>query len=158
MLKAKVILFLLFTYGVAFSQGGWDIVYIPIDSIDSTYLLKEIRIDFKSNENDTVYNYHGPIVLLISGRDTINLNIDGEAISFIEEWKIYDDEALLREQYLISTHPDDQQKYIEIKEMELKQIKADYIFVTAKIHEGNREKSTKIKIQKDLIKGILIKG
>ncbi len=38
----------------SFAQGGWDLAYIPINSIDNNMVGKEVRLDFRSSSSDTI--------------------------------------------------------------------------------------------------------
>lgn len=101
----KRLIALVFCLGVTylgFTQGVWDIGYVPVDSVNNIWVGKEIRIDFKSSQYDTII---GNVSLLktrklISKRDTITLEIEEKKISLIEDWKFYVDHGTINDQTL----------------------------------------------------------
>src|SRR5687768_1541104 len=77
----------------AFSQGSWDIDYLPIDSINNSFIGKEIRLDFKSNRVDTLDKAIDVFLIrrLLLNKDTISLTIDGKRYKVKENWIFYVD-------------------------------------------------------------------
>jgi len=49
--------FLASTFVVGFTQGGWNLDYIPIDSVTIDWIGKEVRLDFKSSNYDVIYGF-----------------------------------------------------------------------------------------------------
>ena len=45
---------ILFISTSLFSQGAWDMKYVSIDSVNSSFIDKEVRLDFKASKNDIV--------------------------------------------------------------------------------------------------------
>lgn len=141
----------------AFSQGGWNMKYIPISSIDTTYLGKEIRIDFKANELDTI---NGEVKILeirrlLSNRDSVQLSVNGKEINFIEIWRLYVDQGILREQSLESIN----NNRIQIKEIVLKSINDLTLTFEISIYDNKCNPSVmkeNIIIKKSKIKGFLV--
>lgn len=145
-------------YGkVAQSQGRWDIKYSSIDSINSSFIGIEIRIDFKSFKADTLKESPNWMERkLLSNEDTVVLTLDGESRIYKENWKLYPDHGILREQSLISI---DKQEKIQIKEVFLVAI-ADSAFVIEVISYDSMGEKKKQKgiVYKCNIKGILTRG
>jgi hypothetical protein len=119
------------------SQGSVDIEYFPINSVNQSFIGKEIRIDFKSANNVNV-----PTSILT--RDTFTLKIKNDSIKFIEKWLMYADEVLLREQSFRSR---DLNNAIQIYELILEHIDAASITVSATIYDMD---STYIEMDKKI--------
>jgi hypothetical protein len=118
----------------AFAQGSVNIEYVAIDSVNQSFIGKEIRIDFKSSmENDSQFvNGHVPILALLRSRDTFSLKIKNESVKFTERWITYPDEALLRAQGFRSLYLNTP---IQIYEMILEHIDTNSIHVSATIYD-----------------------
>ena len=135
--------------------------YIPISAIDTTYLDKEIRIDFKANELDSI---KGEVKILeirklLSKKDSVRLNVNGEEIKFIESWRLYVDQGILREQSLESLNNDNGKKRIQIKEIILKSINDSTFTFEISIYYDKCNSSVmkkNITIEKLKIKGFLV--
>lgn len=139
----------------AFSQGSWEIEYISIDSLNSSFIGKEIRIDFKSFSEDKVNGNVSVLSIrnLLSHEDTANLNIHGKSIQFVEQWKLYVDSGILSDQDLKEVKGDFN---YQIKGMTLTAIDNSSIIVEAKIYGSScKMKKEIIVINKSDIKGIL---
>ncbi len=152
------------------AQGGADIVYISIDSLEKNFIGKEIRIDFRASINDTIQGKVGGIKLslLCKKRNKVDLKIGEKIIPFYEHWRLYDDDAVLRKQSLVSADKDQNQK-IEIKEMFLKNITKKQIIVEtflylvesnkieSEVREGEFLRKEKMTLDRSIIKGILVR-
>jgi len=112
--------FLLNSVFVLNAQGSWDMKYVSIDSLNVNYIGKEIRLDFKSSQSDTLEKTIN-IYSLLSKRDTITLNINEKKIKFIENWRLYVDQGIIQDQSLESISDNGKEK-IQIKEIVLKSI------------------------------------
>ena len=159
----KIIFVFIFFLG-AFSngncQGEWNLKYIPIDSLQYDLIGQEIRIDFKSNNLDTINGYIDAFTIrkLLSRNDTINLTINGTENTFIENWKIYFDCGVLSSQTLV-----DPQNRLSIKEIYLINFTDSTITVRVNFYKYKNYHSKKIVyymskiivINKSIIKGIL---
>lgn len=145
---------------LSFAQGGWDLAYIPTDSIDKNLAGKEVRFDFKSSSSDTISGTVSTLKIrgLLSKKDTVNLKIDGEVKVYIEEWKYYVDHGILSDQNLKGI---DDTYYI--KELFVESISDSTIKVKANFYNNEKCKSQKkvlsdskiIEIDKEMIKGVL---
>ncbi|MBL7834643.1 MAG: hypothetical protein JNK18_11850 [Cyclobacteriaceae bacterium] len=73
--RIKVFLIGLIGCYSAWGQGGVDIKYIPIDSINSGFINREVKLDFTTSENvkERTWSY-----------DTITLTFDSTPIEFVE--------------------------------------------------------------------------
>ncbi len=100
----KIILLITFLNisSFAFAQGAWELGYTPIDSISESWIGKEVRIDFKSDSNDVINGIVSTFDIrkLLSNKDKITLKIKNTSVEFIEDWKLYADQGLLKDQYL----------------------------------------------------------
>ena len=138
-----------------FSQGGWFIKYLPTDSLNHTYLGKEIRIDFKSSKDDTLRGEINERKLL-SKSDTINLEIDGQILKFSEHWRLYIDYGILKDQFLESIENCERKKIV-LKEMFLISINDSSLIVEVVVGDPlNQNKKQKIVVDRSIIKGLLM--
>lgn len=156
----KTVLFLIFfnIYTFSYSQGGWDLGYVPLDSINESWINKEVRIDFKSTNDDEIKGIVNTFAIrkLLSSKDTITLNIGDSSVKFIEDWKVYVDQGLLKNQYL---------KSIEAKECLIDKIIIEELnntTIVVKLNFLNLNKckydcASSVVISKFLIKGFLYK-
>lgn len=86
---------------IGYSQGGWDLYYLPIDSLKTSLIGEEIRLDFKSYDEDTINGIVGlHIRKLLSTKDTVNIIIDGVQQRYYENWVFYVDHGVLSDQFL----------------------------------------------------------
>jgi len=166
-MSIKYLIFCLYLFlfsGKVYSQGAWDIKYMPISSITKSLIGKEVRIDFKAFSNDTISKVVNVFEIrkLLSTNDTINLKIDSTKIIFVESWKIYVDDGSLKNQILLSADG----KKTTIKEIYL--ISIDDLTLTFEIiiyqlehcntinNKKELQKKQKITIDKSNIKGLLV--
>lgn len=161
MRRSKLVLIMILTFtcisSAAFPQGAWDIEYGEIQSLDRTWVGKEIRVDFKSAILDT-FSENSYIRNLLQKRDTASIELDGEWRLFSEDWRIYPDHGILREQQLAEIGT---KNYI--KKMTLISLSDTVITIEVDFHSVYRSlfaekelvsKQTLI-IERDKIKGIL---
>lgn len=94
----NLILYLVFALfgNNTFAQGSVDIEYFSIDSINSSFIGKEIRIDFKSLEKSEADQPKIAKSALFG--DTFSLEINNKKTVFIEKWVFYIDEKRLKDQ------------------------------------------------------------
>jgi hypothetical protein len=144
-----------------FSQGAWNINYIPMDSLNNSFLGKEIRIDFKSSGKDVVLGKKDDFNVrrLLSKQDTVILDINGQEIKFIEQWRIYVDHGVLREQFLESLDGSSRNK-IQIIEIFLESINDSSLTLEVKIYNLKNEfkANQKITVNRTDIKGVLFRN
>lgn len=151
-----LILFLTISEGYAFAQGSWDIIYTPIDSLSPALIGKEVRIDFKGTDSDTLKGEVKALEIrsLLSKEDTVTLFLEGESVKFKENWNLYVDQGELRSQTLerVGTAADEK---IYIKEMYL--VAADQKNLTLEVIISNPSGRTRasIVIRKSDVKGVL---
>lgn len=152
----------------SFAQGAWDLKYLPIDSLNSSFTNKDIRIDFKTSVTDILLKKVDifDVRYLLTMKDTVKIKIKNDDIIFIENWILYPDEGVLKEQSLISINKYWGKKLV-IKEMILLSVNDSKI--TLNVHLYNTRKippdkehimnsrMEKIIIDKSTVKGFLIK-
>ena len=102
----KVLFALICVFSFSFSfhsygQGGWDIGYIYIDSLNSSGIGKDVKLDFigELNSDASALSFRG----FISNEDTITLVVDEEEIELIEKRNIQVDWGFYDELYLECT-------------------------------------------------------
>ncbi len=151
-------LFLLLHSVQVYSQGAWNIKYVPVSSIDKSLIGKDVRIDFKASNSDTISRAVNALTIrrLLSHNDTVNLKIDSTNITFLETWEIYVDQGSLKDQILMST---DGEKTV-IKEICLIYIDDLFLIFEISIYQSGQGNSQlphkqKITIDKSIIKGLL---
>jgi len=138
-----------------FSQGGWNLEYISSASLNSSFIGKEIRIDFKASYFDSlskepdVFN----IRRLLAKEDTVSLTINNEVMQFVEQWRIYVDHGVLNEQYLEAVN---YRNAIRIKQIFLESINDDSLIVQVWI-TGIETLKQSLTVKKSIIKGLLVK-
>src|SRR5262245_29122634 len=115
------------------AQGAWNIKYVPTSSVDSTFIGKEIRFDFKKDVADSIQRDGKPISgrNMLSKEDTVKLVIGDDTTRFVEEWKIYADHGVISEQLLQCIEPG--QDEVWIKEFYIKSMSRLYFTVEAVI-------------------------
>ncbi|MEL7117922.1 MAG: hypothetical protein AAFO07_00720 [Bacteroidota bacterium] len=143
------------------SQGGWNIEYVPIDSIKSEWIGREIRIDFKSFKSDTIEGRINRFTTheLLSKRDSGVLKINGKDKVFVEDWVLHIDLGSFKEQQLKGKN----NKSI-IKEIFIKEMSSSTLTVALNIYKKKDIKRKKedtyftevVTLDRKLIKGILI--
>lgn len=142
-----------------YSQGTWDINYISIGALNTSFIGKEIRIDFKASNVDTVSGEVKTLAIrrLLSKKDTVSLIVNNKSVEFIEHWKLHVDHGVLTDQYLESITKEVKKK-ISIKGMFLESINDDSLILQAIVCMPNskREVKERIVISKSVIKGILV--
>lgn len=142
-----------------FSQGAWDVKYIPLGALNTSFIGKEIRIDFKASNVDTVNGEVKALAIrkLLSTKDTVSLSINNKSVEFIEHWKFYVDHGALADQYLESVTKE-VKKRIYIKGMFLESINDDSLVLQAMVCVPNSKSEVKerIVISKSVIKGLLV--
>ena len=158
LLKAKHIVLVLLTILLSQksnSQGGWDINYLPINVVDESYIGREIRVDFRQSLGDILNdNTVSKLKIreLLYRQDSITLKIRDVEMVFTEKWLLYPDQGLMRDQYLVSeTLPTRR-----ITKVILKKVSHEELCVEMILSVEGEDSSFMIRLDKDLIKGILI--
>lgn len=153
-----IIIFLMTNATNAYAQGAWDLRYIPFDSLSHAFIGKEIRIDFKATDTDTLLGDVNVLDIrkLLSKEDTISLVIAGKSIKFKESWNLYVDNGVLVEQTLKSNETNENE-VIYIKEMNLQTINKTALTIEVAVYSPAGISKELIIINKSLIKGILIR-
>lgn len=84
---------------IALGQGGWDIGYVSIDSIDQQHIGKDIKLDFRA-QSDTATSVPRFLMGFIGKEDTAKISIDDRIVKLIEvrdihvDWGFYDQQFL----------------------------------------------------------------
>ena len=100
MVKISSILLSIFFALSSLAQGGWNIGYIEIDSINSNNIGALVKIDFRNNRNVSSARNTKWIRSFIESIDTGQINIEGKTIELVEKRKIYVDHGDYDEQFL----------------------------------------------------------
>ena len=169
LVKMKVV-FMFFVISTSlFAQGAWNMKYVAIDSVNSSFINKEIRLDFKSSKDDTI---NGKVSVfdirkLLSKQDTVNLDIKGRLYKFIENWKTYVDHGILKEQILVSANQkQENDEKLMIKEMFVVSIDDSTLTLKISIYpassckkkkEDKKSEEVDIIISKSILKGVLLR-
>jgi hypothetical protein len=158
-MKIKILLIaFLFVCSKSFSQGGVNIKFVPIDSIDARYIGQKIKIDFRPAQL-----YGSRFHKLSPRHDTIRITINDKKIDLIEAHGIGADYWYFEKEYLKSYNYQNG-KILIIRDMEIKEINADSILtrMTLLLTENEKEKDTEkelgtveIWIEKNKIDGII---
>jgi hypothetical protein len=169
LVKSRVVFMFFFISTSLFSQGAWDLKYISIDSLNSSFINKEVRLDFKTSKDKPI---NGKVSVfdirkLLSKQDTVNLDIKGRLYKFIENWKTYVDHGVLTEQTLVSVNQEQENdKKLVIREMFVVSIDNSTLTLKISIYPASSCKKTKedkkseeleIVISKSILKGVLLR-
>jgi hypothetical protein len=139
-------------------QGSWNMQYIPIDSLDESFVGKELRIDFKPKEMGEANYPNRNIRMILSRRDTVTLNLANQAVRFAENWKIHVDHGVLSDQTLQTINGRNREQLI-IREMFVLAVSHSIITVQVYIYplgSNERARIQEINIDKSLIAGVII--
>jgi hypothetical protein len=159
MYKKLIYLALIVTYSpLAFSQGAWNISYLSIHVVDSSLVGKDVRIDFKASDADSVHDSVSGLEIrkLLATKDTVSLTLNNKPIKFMEHWQLYVDHGVLADQYVegISTNKTEK---IYLKEMILESINQDTLTILATVYGTNNSKyKQKIVVPRSIVKGLLV--
>jgi len=95
----SLIFFLVLISNYSFSQGGWNIGYISIDSIGQDLIGRDVKLDFRkeSDANKSIPNY---LMRFIAQEDSATLVLDGKKIKLKEKRNIHLDWGFYDEQFL----------------------------------------------------------
>lgn len=147
---------------ICFSQGGWDLGYIPIDSIEEDWVGKEVKLDFKASSSDVISNDIKAINIryLLAKNDTIKLNVNDIEKTYVENWNLHVDQGFLNDQNLMAVKSD-----FMINEIFLESMNDSLITVKMHFYKSKRCKSKKsslkdtksISIDRTIIKGVLFR-
>ncbi|WP_415376678.1 hypothetical protein [Patiriisocius sp. Uisw_017] len=99
MKNISLIIFLLLIGNYCFSQGGWNIGYVSIDSISQNLIGRDVKLDFRK-ESDTTNSIPSFLMNFIAIEDSTSLLLDGEEIVLTEKRNIHSDWGFYDEQFL----------------------------------------------------------
>ena len=157
-LKQVIIVTLLTLTSSGYAQGGWDMIYLPVSSVDSLLIGKEVRLDFKCGSKDVVEGNINRLAIrkLLFKSDTVTLKVAGKKRKFVESWRFYPDHGILKDQTLKEIG-----KNCYIQQLLIKSISRKFITLTG----GTYDLTTKTLInnhtfvvKKSMIKGVLYKN
>src|SRR5690606_12741695 len=124
--------FLLFNADL-FSQGGVDVKYIPIDSVDASHVGLNAKIDFKG-KRDKKY-----VIQMARHRDTVNILLNNRLIDLIEvkgtgvDYWYFDMEYLKSYNYQAG-------QFLKIKDIEIQKVETDSILFRMTLELFRNEK------------------
>jgi hypothetical protein len=100
----KILFFLSFTFSFLFSsnlfgQGGWNIGYLPIDSVGLSDIGRDVKLDFAGNTKFSSGNSN-QVRTIVSPQDTAKILINEEEVELVEVRNIHSDWGFYNEQYL----------------------------------------------------------
>lgn len=143
-----------------FSQGGVNVRYIAIDTVDQSLIGQKVKIDFKSTKRNKEY-----LIQKARIRDTVRISIDNKLITVIERKGTGADYWYFDNEYLESFDYD-LGLILRIKEIEILEMRTDSILFRMKMERYRKIQKelervsldTKdIWISKEKIEGILLK-
>jgi hypothetical protein len=114
----------------AYSQREWDIGYVPIDYIDDRFINKEIRLDIKRSDTDTLCRNFNQV---FATSDTCSIEIDNEIFLFYESNRSCSGFGLLND-LILSGYNKDKSKKLIISKMVLTSIGISTITLKASIY------------------------
>ncbi|MBA3986166.1 MAG: hypothetical protein H0X63_06270 [Flavobacteriales bacterium] len=154
--KIILFIFLMMSITSAFSQGFWNIEYIPIDSLNLSLIGKEVRLDFKTSITDTIQGKVSGIRYLLLKKDTVSIVLGGKFLIFRENWKVYIDHGLLQEQTLESIENNGDERII-LREMYLVSIDEATLTLEVIVYNSYGKNKESIIITKSDVKGVLLR-
>lgn len=110
--------------------------YLTLDSLNESFIGKELRIDFKSKGTRKTKHPERNIRKIFSKCDTVTLDLSDRSLRFAENWKIHVDHGALFDQTLQSVDEIDNEKLV-IREMFVRAINTSSI--TLDIYLSSRE-------------------
>jgi len=99
MKNISFVILLLLSSNNCFSQGGWNIGYVPIDSINQDLIGRDIKLDFRKESNTTKTTLK-PLMNFIALEDAVTILLDGKKIELKEKRNIHLDWGFYDEQFL----------------------------------------------------------
>lgn len=135
------------------AQGAWDLKYLPTDSVNNSFVGKEVRIDFKSKPSERLGRKTN-LRKLLSHSDTVDFMIDGKSRPFLERWKVYVDHGVLADQTLEGLD----EGGLVIREVFIRAINRDFITVQINCYRlnGSAKSVYEVIIAKSQILGVLV--
>jgi hypothetical protein len=97
--KLLFLMFLILSTLSSKSQGGWNIGYIKIDSINKTHIGQKVKVDFKSVPKE-IPNTLRSIRSYVGTKDTGSITIDSTLLILLERRVIYVDHGSYDDQFL----------------------------------------------------------
>lgn len=153
-----IILFWVTSSVSLYSQGGWDIQYISIDSLDVSQIGKEVRMDFKASTTDHLEGAVNALHIrkLLSSEDTISLVVSGKPVKFKERWRLYIDHGVLGDQMLESMETRGGEK-MYVEEMYLLSINERSLALEILVSKTSGKYREFVVVKKSDIKGCLLR-
>lgn len=162
-----MIIFLISFSSPIFSQGGWNIGYVDIDSIDNEDIGRIVKVDFVHDWQDKIkpskegiFKYRRYILT----KDTCELDFGDEKIQFVEHRKIYPDQGLFRHQFIESINTK-QYQVMRLYDAVISKINEDkikFIFLVKEFWTNKRNKLSErscylksVWIEKKLLDGVM---
>tara|TARA_R110000850_G_scaffold185386_2_gene311100 strand:+ start:256 stop:774 length:519 start_codon:yes stop_codon:yes gene_type:complete len=100
MVNKSIALFLIVFFGQqCLSQGGWDIEYLSIDSVDRNIIGKDVKLDLRS-KSDGTKNIPAFLMNFIGLEDSVTILLGGKEIVLKEKRNIHIDWGFYDEQFL----------------------------------------------------------
>lgn len=149
---------LLLSVYTAFGQGGWDIGYVAVDSINNDLIGELVKVDFKhkwryKKKANSVRDFVTP-------QDTAFISVEGKQLTVIEYREIYVDEGFFEKQYItvVQKEKDVTKKLNEFKLLEVTndRLKFEATVITSIKNKPHTETFT-FWIEKEKLDGVMIK-
>lgn len=160
-MRILIIVTMLLLAGIdVFSQGGVDVKYVQLDSVNETFIGRKVKIDFKSSKGPKKY-----VVQKARIRDTVQLKLDNRLVWIIEVKGTGVDYWYFEKEYLESFDYNPG-LILRIRDIEIKEIQRDSILFHATFEQFKKLKtefeqvssaSKGMWVAKEKIEGILIK-
>jgi hypothetical protein len=101
-MKILIVLTILLAFLFSFDssgQGGWNIGYLPTDSVGLSDIGKDVKLDFAGKSIFSPGNSN-QVRTIVSPQDTAKVLINEEEVELVEVRNIYSDWGFYDEQYL----------------------------------------------------------
>lgn len=163
-----MIVFLISLSSPIFSQGGWNIGYIDIDSIDNEDIGRIVKVDFVHDWQGEIKPLEKRAIYFLNikkHRDTCQVNFGDKEIKFVENRVIYCDWVMFQDQFIESTN-DNQNKVTRLYESVISEIRDNKIKFTFLVKEFSTNKRNRLSerscylksiwIEKKLLDGVMV--
>lgn len=160
MLKLLCSTILLFLSMFCNAQGGWNIGYLKVASIDKNHLGGTVRIDFKSANAWTSPDGQRHIRSYVGAKDTGTIAIDTTSLILAERRKMYADHGGYNDQYLECINCNQESVLIYdaiISDLDNETIVFQFDIETKRTDQNVIKETKRVRIDRNKLDGVIYK-
>ena len=142
------------------AQGGWNIGYLKVDSINTNHLGKIVRIDFKSTNAWTNPDGQRHIRSYVGTKDTGTITVDTALLIIAERRKIFVDHGGYNDQYLECINCKQESVFIYdaiILDLDKQTIIFRFDIETKRTDQTTIKETRTVRIDRDKLDGVMYK-